>query len=294
MGLRKLLVLFNPKAHSGSDAEIGPAFERKLRAAGFDAIVHALEAADELDEIVTKRGVGCDAIVIGGGDGTVRSALPAILKKQLPLAIWPLGTANDFARSLEIESEQDCVDALTAWTQRLVDVAEVNGHYFINNVALGLPLEAATRLTPELKKRLGAFASIALLPALWKVAKPFECEIDADGRRERRTIVAALIGNGAYLGGFPIRYVGLADGQLHATIGLARSRWAMLPILFDVATKRVASSRCIETFSAKRITIRTASPKQIGADGDVVSQTPAAITLHASVLRVFTREGRSK
>ena len=292
--MRRLLVLFNPQAHSGSDSEVIAAFERKLRAVGFDAILQPLETQCDLESLVAKHKDDCDAIVIGGGDGSIRSALPAILKSRLPLGIWPLGTANDFARSLEIESEDDCIEALRAWKQRPVDVAEVNGHYFINNVALGLPLEVAARITPELKRRLGVFATMALLPTLWSAAKPFQVEIDADGRSERRMIVAALIGNGEYEGGFPIRYSGLADGKLHAVICHARSRWALIPILCAVAIKRIARSRYIEVFCAERISIKTVSRKRIGVDGDVVTETPANVTLHPSALQVFSREARSK
>lgn len=292
--MRRLLVLFNPQAHAGSDPHVVASFERKLRAVGFDAVLRPLGPSCDLDALVAEQTDACDAVVIGGGDGSIRAVLPAVLKSRLPLAIWPLGTANDFARSLEIEDEDDCVQALAGWTQRPVDVSEVNGHYFINNVTLGLPLEAALRITPELKKRLGVFATVALLPALWAAAKPFQVEFDADGRKERRTIVAALIGNGEYEGGFPIRYTSLADGKLHAVICNAGSRWALIPILFNVATKRMAQSRRIEIVCAERVSIETAPRKRIGVDGDAVSETPAIVTLHPSALMVFRREAGSK
>jgi diacylglycerol kinase (ATP) len=285
---KRLLVLFNPKAHSGSDAEAGPAFERRLREAGFDVLMHRLEKSGDVDALIEQHAGDCDAVVIGGGDGTMGSALPAILKADRPMGVWPLGTANDFARSLDIENDDAAVAALAAWQERRVDVADVNGHYFINNVTIGLPAEAAARLTPELKARLGALATVALVPTLWQHAKPFEVEIEADGRREKRRIVAALVGSGEYEGGFPVRYSGLADGKLHLGVCRARSRWALIPILFDVAFKRAAQSRRIDTFNAEHVVLRSKSPQRIGADGDIVTETPAEITLHPGVLRVLS------
>jgi diacylglycerol kinase (ATP) len=285
---KRLLVLFNPNAHSGGDPAAGSTFEGKLRAAGFDAVMKRLDKKGGVDAAVAEFGHGCDAIVIGGGDGTMGSALPAILKADLPMGVWPLGTANDFARSLGIENEDDTVASLVAWNERRIDVADVNGHYFINNVTIGLPAEAAARLTHDLKARLGVFATVALVPTLWQHAKPFDVEIEADGRTEYRTIVAALIGSGEYEGGFPIKYSGLADGKLHLGVCRADSRWAIVPILFDVALKRAERSRRIDVFSAEHVVLRSKSKQQrIAADGDIVTETPAEITLHPKALRVL-------
>jgi diacylglycerol kinase (ATP) len=283
---KHILVLFNPNAHSGSDPAAASAFEEKLRAAGFDVVMKCLEKGG-VDAAVAEFSQGCDAVVIGGGDGTMGSALPAILKADLPMGIWPLGTANDFARSLGIENDDDTVASLVDWNERRIDVADVNGHYFVNNVTIGLPAEVAARLTHELKARLGVLASIALVPTLWRNAKPFDVEIEADGRIEYRKIVAALIGSGVYEGGFPVKYSGLADGKLHLGVCRANSRWALIPILFDVALKRGAQSTRIDVFSAKHVVIRSKTRQQIGADGDIVTETPAEITLHPAALRVL-------
>jgi diacylglycerol kinase (ATP) len=287
--MKRLLVLFNPRAHRGGEENLGPQFEAKLNAAGFEVTCFHLNEPGDVERLIARHASECDGIVVGGGDGSIRSALPALLRAALPVAVWPMGTANDFARSVGIAGDDDCVAALRAWDPQFVDVADVNGTYFINNVTLGLPAEAAARLTRELKARLGIFASIALIPTLWKQAKPFTVDIQADGRSERRTIVAAMIGNGDYEGGFPIHYSGLADGKLHLAICNARTPWAMIPILFDVATRRIARSRRIESFSAATVSLRTSLPKRIAADGDIVSETPATIALRASALAVFAR-----
>ncbi|HTA37422.1 MAG TPA: YegS/Rv2252/BmrU family lipid kinase [Candidatus Acidoferrales bacterium] len=287
---RRLLVLFNPNAHSGNDPDAAPAFEAKLRAAGFDVVMKRLDEQGGVDAAAKGFGDGCDAFVIGGGDGTMGSALPAILKAGVPMGVWPLGTANDFARSLGIENADDTVESLAAWNERRIDVADVNGHYFINNVTIGLPAEAAARLTHDLKARLGVFATVALVPTLWQHAKPFEVEIEADGRTEHRKIVAAMIGSGEYEGGFPVKYSGLADGKLHLGVCRAHSRAAIVPILFDVALKRAARSRRIDVFSAEHVVVRCVSKQQrIAADGDIVTQTPAEITLHPAALRVLAK-----
>jgi diacylglycerol kinase (ATP) len=285
---KRLLVLFNPNAHSGTDSAAHSTFEEKLRAAGFDVVMKRLDKKGGVEAAMADAGDGFDCVVVGGGDGTMGSALPAILKADLPMGVWPLGTANDFARSLGIENEDATVASLVAGHERCIDVADVNGHYFINNVTIGLPAEAAAGLTHELKARLGVLATVALVPMLWQHAKPFDVEIEADGRIEHRRIVAALVGSGEYEGGFPVKYSGLADGKLHLGVCRANSRWAIFPILFDVALKRAAQSRRIDVFPAKHVILRCSTKQQrIGADGDIVTQTPAEITLHPAALRVL-------
>jgi len=293
MAAKRLLVLFNPRAHSGSAPDAASSFDAKLREAGFAATMHELRGGGDLDAAVDRYGAQCDAIVVGGGDGTVGSALPAVLRSGLPMGVWPLGTANDFARSLDIANDDDAVAALQAWDPQPIDVADVNGHYFINNATLGLPAEAAARLSPQLKRRFGVFASVALVPVLWQQAKPFDVEIETEARVERRRIVAALIGSGKYEGGFPVRYSALADGRLHLDVCTARSRWALLPILVDIALKRAGRSKRIETFAARRVTVRTPSPKRVAADGDITTQTPATIQVHPGAVRVFRAGGRT-
>jgi YegS/Rv2252/BmrU family lipid kinase len=285
--MKRLLVLLNPRAHAGEAPDDAAAFETRLRDAGFAVRLVRLERPVSIDAVIDAHAAECDAIVVGGGDGTMGSALPGVLRAGKPMGVWPRGTANDFARSLGIENDDDAIAALTAWDESKIDVADVNGRFFINNVTVGLPAEAAARLTPDLKRRLGVFASVALVPALWRHAEPFDVRIDADGRSERRRVVAAMVGNGVYEGGFPIRYSGLADGKLHLSLVRVRSRWELFPILLDVLLRRAGGSKRIERFAAERVTLATPTLKRIAADGDIVSQTPATIVLHASALTVL-------
>ena len=90
------------------------AFEEKLRAAGFDVVMKELDKKGGVEAAMAQAGEGFDCVVVGGGDGTMGSALPAILKADLPMGVWPLGTANDFARSLGIENEDATVASLVA------------------------------------------------------------------------------------------------------------------------------------------------------------------------------------
>ena len=87
---------------------------------------------------------GADALAAAGGDGTQAIVASAAARAGIPYACIPAGTRNHFALDLGVDRE-DVVGALDAFTtggERLVDLAEVNGRVFVNNVSLGVYAQA--------------------------------------------------------------------------------------------------------------------------------------------------------
>jgi diacylglycerol kinase family enzyme len=121
-----LATLENALAVNGIEPELKLAAGEELRA-GLEA---ALSRA--------KRGeVG--AVVVGGGDGSVRTAAGVLAGTGVPLGILPLGTLNHFAKDVGIPTELDAAAVVIAKGEaRPIDVAEVNGEVFINNSSIGI------------------------------------------------------------------------------------------------------------------------------------------------------------
>src|SRR5579872_2332750 len=75
-----------------------------------------------------------DAVVAGGGDGTVSNVAAALVDSGLPLGVLPLGRFNHFARDLGIPAElEQAVALIAAGNAVTIDSGEVNGRSFINN-----------------------------------------------------------------------------------------------------------------------------------------------------------------
>ena len=90
---------------------------------------------------------GADALAAAGGDGTQALVATIAAEHDLPFACIPAGTRNHFALDLGVDRD-DVVGALDAFVnggERRVDLAEVNGRVFVNNVSLGLYAEAVQR-----------------------------------------------------------------------------------------------------------------------------------------------------
>jgi diacylglycerol kinase family enzyme len=80
-----------------------------------------------------------DAIIVGGGDGTISTVAGVLAGSGVPLGIIPLGTLNHFAKDLNIPlSLEEAVALITAGDLRSIDVGEINGRIFINNSSIGI------------------------------------------------------------------------------------------------------------------------------------------------------------
>jgi diacylglycerol kinase family enzyme len=138
-------VLFmNPRSGGGKATKFHLADEARKR--GIEPV--ELHAGDDLWELV--RGAvagGADAVAMAGGDGSQAIVAAVAAEKGLPYACIPAGTRNHFALDLGVDRD-DVVGALDAFVdggERVVDLAEVNGRVFVNNVSLGLYAEAVQR-----------------------------------------------------------------------------------------------------------------------------------------------------
>ena len=90
---------------------------------------------------------GADGLAMAGGDGSQAIVAAVAAEHDLPYACIPAGTRNHFALDLGVDRD-DVVGALDAFVdggERCVDLAEVNGRVFVNNVSLGLYAEAVQR-----------------------------------------------------------------------------------------------------------------------------------------------------
>lgn len=146
-----------------------------------------------------------DGIWVAGGDGSVRRAAGLAIEAGVPLAIAPLGTANDFARHFGLAAfglDALVERTLAARAPASVDVGLVNGELFLNACHVGLGVSAALCASGRLKRWLGplAYPAAALLAFGKRRAQRMTLRL---GGMESRTIAAThvIVGNGRYFGG---------------------------------------------------------------------------------------------
>ena len=165
---RGFFVLLNSGAGvlRGADGEaVVGKIEQALRAAGHEVEV-ATASGSELQSRLDAR-LSRDppqAVIVGGGDGTVSSTAATLCGTGIALGVLPLGTMNLFARSLGMPLDLDkALAALATARLRNVDLGEVNGRVFTHHVSLGLqPRLVAMREKANYGSRLGKIFATCL------------------------------------------------------------------------------------------------------------------------------------
>jgi diacylglycerol kinase family enzyme len=129
-----------------------------------------------------------DAIVAGGGDGTVSAVASALVGTGIPLGILPLGNMNQFARDLHVPTDiEAAARSLLIGHIAHVDVGEVNGRVFLNTATVGINPAALCGTGRWPWARPANWA--AWLQALGSTLSrhPFLRVTGADGHGDRRT-----------------------------------------------------------------------------------------------------------
>ena len=141
---RRPVLFFNPKSGGGKAERFAVAAEARAR--GIEPI--ELGPPWDLEGLVREAVAGgADGLAMAGGDGSQAVVAAIAAELDLPYACVPAGTRNHFALDLGVDRE-DVVGALDAFVdggERIVDLAEVNGRVFVNNVSLGLYADAVQR-----------------------------------------------------------------------------------------------------------------------------------------------------
>jgi diacylglycerol kinase family enzyme len=141
---KRAVLFYNPKSGGGKAERFQVA--REARERGVEPV--ELHLGDDLATLVYDAiAKGADAVGVAGGDGTQAIVAAIASEHGMPYVCVPAGTRNHFALDLGVDRD-DVVGALDAFTngrERVVDLAEVNGRVFVNNVSLGVYAESVQR-----------------------------------------------------------------------------------------------------------------------------------------------------
>lgn len=160
-------------------------------------------SGDQLIESIRSQATrgDLDVLMVGGGDGTVSAAAAAVADTHIALAVLPAGTMNLFARSLEIPLElEEAVRSLSTGRIVEVDIASVNGEYFVHQFAVGLHARMVrTREKLDYGSRIGKmWASTKAIASAIQSLPLVNIEIEIDGKRESIQTPAVAISNNIY------------------------------------------------------------------------------------------------
>ena len=142
-----------------------------------------------------------DAIVVGGGDGTIRTVATVFAGSGIAIGVLPLGTLNHFAKDLGIPADiAAAVDVIAAGHVRLVDLGSVNDAFFVNNSSVGMyPNMVIDRELRQNRGRLGKWSAMTL--AFFRAIRRFRFRrltIRAEGVTTPYRTPLLFVGNNEY------------------------------------------------------------------------------------------------
>jgi len=189
------VLFYNPKSGDGKAQRFRLADEARAR--GIEPV--ELRLGEDLEQLArTAVADGADGLAMAGGDGSQAVVAAIAAQHDLPYACIPAGTRNHFALDLGVDRD-DVVGALDAFVdggERRVDLAEVNGRVFVNNVSLGLYAEAVQRPGYREAKLRTLFGTLP--DALGPGGPGLDLRWTDPGGREQRAAAAILVSNNRY------------------------------------------------------------------------------------------------
>jgi len=271
---RHPVLFINPHSGEGRAERVGLAPAAAER--GIEVVV--LKPGEDLAALVREAvGRGVDALAMAGGDGSQALVAAIAAEHDLPYACIPAGTRNHFALDLGVDRE-DVVGALDAFVdggERRVDLGEVNGRVFVNNVSLGVYAEAVSQ---------DAYRQAKLRTLLETLSGTLGPEGDArelrwrdpDGAEQRSTALI-LVSNNPYLLG-PTLGSGTRPRLDTGTLGV-------VDFHPPIATERSAARW--RELTATELEVESDDPIPLGIDGEAVTlQPPLRFRVRPKALRV--------
>ena len=274
--------------------------DRAIRA--FAARGHELDctvvAGDEVVEAL-ERAVdtpGIDAMLAGGGDGTISTAAAVAWRAKLPLGVIPAGTMNLFARSLALPLDiWKVLDVLANAEFADVDISTANGRPFVHQFSAGLharmvrmrnQMDFASRLG-KMRASTSAAFGVMLDPPRFDVV----FDIDGDGKGEERPVSAISVSNNP-LGNNSLFFADRVDtGKLGVYVADPLEPTGVGKLAFDIIRGKFKENEAVTASTAQKILLHFPKHRKGAAcvlDGELL-RMPAdvEIKIHAAALKVL-------
>lgn len=289
--MRNILIVQNPFAGSYKDDAKIKVLTDRLTDAGIQWTLDVSMYNDYLeDKYSDAPALPYTDVVCCGGDGTLHSLINAFKRHDVTIAVYPIGSANDFYAKAGGERDFDAIIKRIIHNEyRLIDIAQLNNRRFINNAGIGLDAETLKIVDKVRKLKIKKHAykvSAAIELMLFKAQKG---KFTIDGLSCEREFMIATISNGSYFGGGMMisPHSELDDGYLELILLKKTNRVHMLRLFSMIYEGKHVGDKDVEIFSGKSIKIETEKPMTYHCEGELGGSTPIEINVIEKGLRII-------
>lgn len=270
------LIIINPKSGAGNvDLSIISHQAKKFGWQGKLVETGPQMTSGEIAQKAINEGI--TRIIVGGGDGTVREMLGAVVKSPVKIGIIPLGTGNIFAKNLHIPLDiKAAIRIALKGKIKKVDVGNANGNYFVLIAGMGLDVDAMAKTSQDLKSKIGALAY--LWTGLKYLAKPpgrYQLIIDGGPSRfvRAKSILVANIGK-TEAGLQVVPYANSQSGDFKIGVIKANTPASWVNLIFNTLRGTINHSPAYNLLEGCQVDIICLNgPRHFDCDGDVFPKT---------------------
>ena len=235
-----------------------------------------------------------DLLIAAGGDGTVNETVNGMLRGgiDLPLAILPAGTVNDFANYLDIPTEPfSYANMIRDFHTRKTDVGKAGDRYFLNVAAGGLLSDLGYKVPSDAKTAMGRFAYFLEgardIPG--NLYQSIPLTLSAEEKEYSGDAFLFLITNSTSVGGFRkiAPYADSSDGLLDVLIISKLAFGNFFPLMGRLFVGDLINDEKITYFQTKKLTLTTSSPDiRLDLDGEEDGLLPIEISCVHEAIRL--------
>ena len=277
---RQAALIVNTKSRKGQKAFREAC--RLLKQAGVELIIQKAvkKPADFAGEVCKAVEAEAPMVIVGGGDGSVSSTVDFFVGKGSIFALLPLGTANSFARSLDMPLDiEGAVEVIAKGRVKTVDLGMIGKDYFANCAAIGLSPLIAETVPHGMKRVFGRPGYLAWAALQMARFKPFKLTVTQGSHSETLDALEVRIANGRFHGGAELVKTKVDAGEIviQAIDGRLRAKLLWSWGLALIGPDQVRGT--VREFRGREFRIETDPPLPISIDGEVAAKTPVTVKL---------------
>lgn len=285
---KQYLFVLNPDAGAGFDKTD---ILQKLEEIRSDIQLTTIETTGENDASLLNEAMNgntWDAVLVGGGDGTVNMVAKMLFERSIPLGIVPLGSANGLATCLDIFDVDDAIEAIREGNTINMDVLKINDEFCLHLSDFGFNAGLVKRVDDSDERGILAYFASSLEE--FTEMKPYHFEIRI-GEESVNTIAKMLvIANGDRYGtGALINpESSMEDGMFEIVALNPEGLKEMVSLSIDFFRSTIRQSPAVNIWQAKEAEIFNPDNAPFQIDGEVMGKTERVnVQCKSGLLPVF-------
>lgn len=294
------LLIVNPAARRA--ARIVSIARRVFATAGASVEEVWTERSGHAAEIASARAGDVGAVVVLGGDGTLKEVAGALAHSGRPVGILPGGTGNLVARSLGIPMEADgAARVVLEGTPVPTDLGRVHGHgtaphWFAFSVSVGVDVRMLARTWPNAKRWFGPLAYATTVLGEVVDFTTFRAHVTIDNEALERDAAEVMIANiGSVLNDLLVLgpRIRSNDGRLDLCLYSPANARQAIGVLWRMARRRFDAPDRLLFRTGRVFRVECDPPQLVQADGELVGTTPFDVEIDEGAATFLVPGGRN-